>query len=81
MHTPAFIEQLERLRGARGYLDPDTYFAPASVEAARLAAGGLVALVDRMIEWRIRPRHLAAWRSFARRVITRGRPRRWDSAC
>ncbi|MGO9714626.1 MAG: histone deacetylase [Polyangiaceae bacterium] len=49
VHTPAFIEQLERLRGGRGYLDPDTYFAPASVEAARLAAGGLVALVDRMM--------------------------------
>jgi acetoin utilization deacetylase AcuC-like enzyme len=49
-HSPAFIEKLEKLRGARGYLDPDTYVAPASVEAARLAAGGLVSLVDRMLD-------------------------------
>ena len=50
VHSPAFVEQLEKLRGARGYLDADTYIAPASVEAARLAAGGLVALVDRMLD-------------------------------
>jgi acetoin utilization deacetylase AcuC-like enzyme len=50
VHSPAFVEQLEKLRGARGYLDADTFVAPASVEAARLAAGGLVELVDRMLE-------------------------------
>jgi acetoin utilization deacetylase AcuC-like enzyme len=50
VHSAAFVEQLEKLRGARGYLDADTYVAPASVEAARLAAGGLVGLVDRMLE-------------------------------
>ncbi len=50
VHTPAFIAQLEKLRGARGYLDPDTYVAPSSVEVARLAAGGLIALVDRMLD-------------------------------
>jgi acetoin utilization deacetylase AcuC-like enzyme len=50
VHSPAFVEQLEKLRGARGYLDPDTYVAPASIQAARLAAGGLVALVDRMLD-------------------------------
>jgi len=50
VHSPAFVEQLEKLRGARGYLDPDTYVAPASIEVARLAAGGLVALVDRMLD-------------------------------
>jgi acetoin utilization deacetylase AcuC-like enzyme len=49
-HTPSFIEDLEKLRGARGYLDPDTYVGPGSVEAARLAAGGLVAMLDRMID-------------------------------
>ncbi len=52
VHTPEFVAQLEKLRGARGYLDPDTYVAPASVEAARLAAGGLVSLVDRMLDGR-----------------------------
>ena len=50
VHAPSFVARLEKLRGARGYLDPDTYVAPGSVEAARLAAGGLVALVDRMID-------------------------------
>jgi acetoin utilization deacetylase AcuC-like enzyme len=48
-HEPAFVEALEKLRGARGYLDPDTFVSPGSVEAARLAAGGLVEMVDRMI--------------------------------
>jgi acetoin utilization deacetylase AcuC-like enzyme len=50
VHTPAFVAQLEKLRGTRGYLDPDTYVAPASVEVARLAAGGLVTLVDRLLD-------------------------------
>jgi acetoin utilization deacetylase AcuC-like enzyme len=50
VHAASFIARLEKLRGARGYLDPDTYVAPGSVEAARLAAGGLVAMVDRMID-------------------------------
>jgi acetoin utilization deacetylase AcuC-like enzyme len=49
-HSAAFVERLEKLRGARGYLDPDTYIAPSSVEVARLAAGGFASMVDRMIE-------------------------------
>ena len=49
VHAAEFVEQLEGLRGSRGYLDPDTYIAPGSVEVARLAAGGLVALVDRLL--------------------------------
>jgi acetoin utilization deacetylase AcuC-like enzyme len=48
-HDPKFIASLEKLRGARGYIDPDTYVSPGSIDAARLAAGGLVAMVDRMI--------------------------------
>ena len=62
VHTPEFVAQLERLRGARGYLDPDTYVAPGSVAAARLAAGGLVAMVDRMLDASTgrRPHALAA---------------------
>jgi acetoin utilization deacetylase AcuC-like enzyme len=50
VHAAAFIEQLEKLRGERGYIDPDTYVVAGSIEAARLAAGGLVSLVDRMID-------------------------------
>jgi acetoin utilization deacetylase AcuC-like enzyme len=50
VHDPAFVEALGKLRGRTGFLDPDTYVAPGSVDAARLAAGSLVALVDRLVE-------------------------------
>lgn len=50
VHEAAFLEALGKLRGRRGYLDPDTYVSPESVEVARLAAGGLVAMVDTMID-------------------------------
>jgi acetoin utilization deacetylase AcuC-like enzyme len=48
-HAPRYLEELERLRGQSGFLDADTYYAPRSVEAARRAAGGLVAMVDGML--------------------------------
>jgi acetoin utilization deacetylase AcuC-like enzyme len=50
VHEPRFIEALANLRGQSGFLDPDTYVAPRSVEIARLAAGSLVAMVDRMLD-------------------------------
>jgi acetoin utilization deacetylase AcuC-like enzyme len=50
VHDLAYIESLDRRRGDAGYLDPDTYIAPRSVEAARLAVGGAVALVDKLID-------------------------------
>jgi acetoin utilization deacetylase AcuC-like enzyme len=50
VHAPAYLEVLERLRGRSGYVDPDTYVAPRSIEAARLAAGGAVTLIDRLID-------------------------------
>ncbi len=50
VHDPAFVEALGKLRGRTGFLDPDTYVAPGSIDAARLAAGSLVALVDRLVE-------------------------------
>jgi acetoin utilization deacetylase AcuC-like enzyme len=49
VHTPAYIEHLGRLAGKSGYLDEDTYLAPASVNAARRAAGGAVELVDALL--------------------------------
>ena len=49
-HDPRFIDELEKLRGQTVHLDPDTYVAPDSIDAARLAAGGLVALVDAVID-------------------------------
>ena len=50
VHEPRYLEALEALRGKAGFLDADTYFGPRSVEAARKAAGGVVAMVDRMID-------------------------------
>ena len=49
-HDRRFVEALSKLRGERGYLDPDTYVSAASVETARLAAGSLISMVDRMID-------------------------------
>ncbi len=50
VHDRHFVEALTKLRGERGYLDPDTYVSAESVEIARLAAGSLVAMVDAMID-------------------------------
>ncbi len=50
VHEPRFVEALGELRHRRGYLDPDTYISPESVDVARLAAGSLVAMVDAMID-------------------------------
>jgi acetoin utilization deacetylase AcuC-like enzyme len=54
VHTEGYVENLGRIQGRRGYLDPDTYFAPASYAAARRAAGGAVALVEALREGRAR---------------------------
>jgi acetoin utilization deacetylase AcuC-like enzyme len=50
VHDPRFVEQLSKLGGQEGYLDPDTYVSAASVDVARLAAGSAVAMVDAMID-------------------------------
>jgi acetoin utilization deacetylase AcuC-like enzyme len=44
VHTADYLDSLERLRGVRGMIDPDTYVAPKSIEAALRAAGGAGAL-------------------------------------
>jgi acetoin utilization deacetylase AcuC-like enzyme len=49
VHSPRFVEALERLRGQSGMLDADTYLGPGSVAAARLAAGAVVDMVDRIL--------------------------------
>lgn len=49
VHTPQYLEALLALRGKQGYLDGDTFYSPRSVEAAVLAAGASVALVDRLL--------------------------------
>ena len=50
VHSPRYLESLEKLRGQQGDLDGDTYVSPGSVLAAKLAAGGVVAMVDAMLD-------------------------------
>ncbi len=50
VHDARFIDELLGLRGRSLNLDPDTYVSEASVEVALLAAGGVVALVDALLE-------------------------------
>jgi acetoin utilization deacetylase AcuC-like enzyme len=49
VHEPRYVEELSRIRNRRGYLDADTYYAPASHAAATRAAGGCVAMVDALL--------------------------------
>lgn len=44
VHDPGYLARLAALHGCRGFLDADTYHAPATVEAALRAAGGCAAL-------------------------------------
>jgi acetoin utilization deacetylase AcuC-like enzyme len=48
-HAPRYLESLRRLSGHYAALDPDTYLAPCSVDAAKRGAGGAVALVDAVL--------------------------------
>jgi acetoin utilization deacetylase AcuC-like enzyme len=50
IHTPAYIDLLGRSAGKWSYFDADTYLAPASAGAARLAAGGAVELVNALLD-------------------------------
>jgi acetoin utilization deacetylase AcuC-like enzyme len=49
VHDAAYVEQLGQSAGKQGFFDADTYFAPGSAAAARRAAGGVVALVDALL--------------------------------
>ena len=50
VHAPRFVEKLARLEGQTSLLDPDTYVSSGSIEAARLAAGGAIAMVDSILD-------------------------------
>ncbi len=52
VHHEGYLLRLGQAAGKRGYLDPDTYFGPESVAAARRAAGAGVALVDSLLDGR-----------------------------
>ncbi len=54
VHDPRFIEALSAMAGRTGYLDADTYVSAESVAVARLAAGSVVAMVDRMLDGPVR---------------------------
>jgi acetoin utilization deacetylase AcuC-like enzyme len=45
VHAPAYVESVERLRGKRARLDPDTALSAGSVHAALLSAGAAVGTV------------------------------------
>jgi acetoin utilization deacetylase AcuC-like enzyme len=49
-HAPSYVETLAGLAGRHAALDADTFLAPASVAAARRAAGGAIALVDALVD-------------------------------
>lgn len=48
-HTARYVESLDRLAGKTAELDPDTFVSPASVAAARRAAGGCIELVEHIL--------------------------------
>ncbi len=50
VHRPRYVAALGQVAGGEGYLDPDTYYAPRSVAAARRAAGGALALTDALLD-------------------------------
>jgi acetoin utilization deacetylase AcuC-like enzyme len=53
-HQPAFLDALEhQIAGKTGWLDPDTYFCPASWETAVLAAGATVELATQISDGRL----------------------------
>jgi acetoin utilization deacetylase AcuC-like enzyme len=50
VHRPSFLAALLKLRGRSGYVDPDTYVSPDSVDVAVWAAGSLVAMVNAILD-------------------------------
>lgn len=50
IHRNRYVDELERHQGSFAALDDDTYLGPRSVPAAYRAAGGAVALVDRLVD-------------------------------
>jgi acetoin utilization deacetylase AcuC-like enzyme len=51
-HTREHLEHLERARGQRGHLDPDTVHSSDTIEAARRAAGAVLLAVDQVLDRR-----------------------------
>ena len=61
VHRPEYLETLERAAGrAPVAFDPDTVVSSESYRVARLAAGGVLAAVDAVMEGRVRNAFVAA---------------------
>jgi len=55
VHDPRYVALLDRTADAGGgYLDPDTYITPLSMQVARTAAGAMVEGVHRVLEGKVR---------------------------
>lgn len=51
VHSPAMVQRIRQITAAGGgYLDPDTYVSPHSLEAALMAAGGTVQLAQTILD-------------------------------
>jgi acetoin utilization deacetylase AcuC-like enzyme len=48
-HTHRFIEQVLATRGATGWLDPDTYYSPATADVALRATGAALSLTEALL--------------------------------
>lgn len=77
VHDERYLVSLGQAAGKHGYLDPDTYFGPQSVAAARRAAGAAAQMVEALLDEQagfglalLRPR-----------VTTHDPTAPWGSAC
>ncbi len=50
VHSERYLKELDQVAGRSGYFDADTYYTPASVEAARTASGAAVVLTDALLD-------------------------------
>lgn len=53
VHDAGYIESIQATKGKSVRLDPDTSTSPKSYEAALMAAGGLLSLIDSLMEGKI----------------------------
>jgi acetoin utilization deacetylase AcuC-like enzyme len=50
VHTAGHVDRIASLDDRAGWIDADTYMVPGSYEIARLAAGGVLAAVERVLD-------------------------------
>jgi acetoin utilization deacetylase AcuC-like enzyme len=52
VHAQQYLHRLDQLAGRSGYLDEDTFYSEASVDAARAAAGAALVITDALLDRR-----------------------------